>query len=350
LENETIYNIKKNIINKINICKNFETMKNSSKSNEKDKKTNVYKIKILKKINARKNKKITSKIKFFPLKKSSCKKNIILQKTKTNKIIEKEKNKIKFENIKKNYAINEKKLHIDKNYCSKVIENRKEIINLNKSVLYQIKQRHLILNQKKGLVKKDSIIFYTQYKTQKTTDIVQGLPKIEEILENKQSKQQKLLISLFEKIKENNNNKIAVKKAIYKIQNYLVKKIQLVYLSQGIIISNKHIEVIIRKITSKAIVKESGESGLMQGEIIEINKLEKINKKLQRKITYEPVIIGISKSSLLNNSLISNICFRGVIENLTIGAIEGKVDWLNGIKENIIIGNLIPAGTGQKIS
>nr|YP_009145543.1 RNA polymerase beta'' subunit [Trachelomonas volvocina]AKL82456.1 RNA polymerase beta'' subunit [Trachelomonas volvocina] len=349
LENKTIYHIKQKIIHKINICSNFEPMKNLFKISEKDKKKNSNKLKILKIINARKKKKLNIKLRSFTLKKSKCKNNLITEKTKTNKIIKKKKDNRNFEKIKKNYEANEKKLYIDKNYCSEVIENRKKTISLNKAILYQIKQKNLILDKNKGLVKKDSIIFYTQYKTQKTTDIVQGLPKIEEILENKKSKQQKILKSLFEKIKENNTSKIAAKKSIYKIQNYLVKKIQLVYLSQGIIISNKHIEVIIRKITSKAIIRESGESSLMQGEIVEINKLEKINKKLQRKITYEPVIIGISKSSLLNNSLISNICFRGVIENLTIGAIEGKVDWLNGIKENIIIGNLIPAGTGQKI-
>lgn len=258
-------------------------------------------------------------------------------------------NKIKSTKTIKPPKNNINNINIGRNYCSNLIEKRKNTVTVRKIILYKIREKNLIQNQKRNLVKKGNIIIYTQYKAKKTKDIVQGLPKIEEILENKQLKQQKILETILKNLIKCNNSKIAIRKSIYKMQRYLVKKIQSVYSSQGIKISNKHIEIIIRKMTSKAVIKHSGESTFISGEILEINKLEKINKKLENKIRYEPIIVGISKSSIINNSFISNTCFQGVIENLTTAAIEGKIDWLNGIKENIIIGNLIPVGTGKKI-
>ena len=80
----------------------------------------------------------------------------------------------------------------------------------------------------------------------------------------------------------------------------------------------------------------------------EITKIEKINWKLKNKIKYEPILIGISKISLSNSSFLSEASFQETTRVLTKSAIEGKIDWLYGLKENVILGNLIPAGTGYK--
>jgi DNA-directed RNA polymerase subunit beta' len=95
-------------------------------------------------------------------------------------------------------------------------------------------------------------------------------------------------------------------------------------------------------------ITENEASNLMTGEIIETTKIEKINRKLKNKIKYEPVLIGISKISLSNSSFLSEASFQETTRVLTKSAIEGKIDWLYGLKENVILGNLIPAGTGYK--
>ena len=136
--------------------------------------------------------------------------------------------------------------------------------------------------------------------------------------------------------------------SIQKIQKFLIDKIQSVYQSQGVKIADKHMEIIVKQMTSKVIIQDQGESKLIAGDLIEINKIEKINKKLSKKAKYEPILLGISKLSLSNQSFISEASFQETTRILTKSAIEGKIDWLYGLKENIVIGNLIPVGTGYK--
>ncbi len=100
--------------------------------------------------------------------------------------------------------------------------------------------------------------------------------------------------------------------------------------------------------TSKVIITEKGDSNILTGEIMELNKVEKINKILEKKVQYEPILIGITKLSLSNSSFISEASFQETTRILTRSAVEGKIDWLYGLKENIILGNLIPIGTGYK--
>ena len=100
--------------------------------------------------------------------------------------------------------------------------------------------------------------------------------------------------------------------------------------------------------TSKAMILGNGDSNFIVGEILEVTRIEKINKKLKNKIKYEPILIGISKISLSNPSFLSQASFQETTRVLARAAIEGKIDWLYGLKENLMLGNLIPIGTGYK--
>ena len=205
------------------------------------------------------------------------------------------------------------------------------------------------------IVKPNTILFKNLLEKEKNKDIVDGLPKIEQILEAKQfstknSNQINETIhertkKIFQKLSNKYENKIANKKTLHNVQRFLVKEVQKVYTSQGINISEKHIEVIIRQMTSKVIIKSSNGIKLIQGEIISLNKIEKITTNTNNKLSYEPIIIGITKASLLNESFISAACFQETIRIITKSAVMGKIDWLIGIKENILLGNLVPIGT-----
>lgn len=272
------------------------------------------------------------------------------------------KNKLQNKTIKiGDFLYNKQKINSKSNKIIKtsgqisIINN--EYINLKKGIPYLVSTSSTLKVKNNQLVEKDNTLFLTNYKTQKTKDIVQGLPKIEELLEIKKTKDLKTIeknpqtrlkkfFSYYQKKYENN---IANRKSIEKIQKLLVKKIQFVYQSQDVNISDKHIEIIVKQMTSKVIIKEEGSSNLMIGEIIDINKIEKINKNLKMLAKYEPILLGITKISLLNDSFISAACFQETTRVLTKAAIKGKIDWLTGLKENIILGNLIPIGSGFKL-
>lgn len=133
-------------------------------------------------------------------------------------------------------------------------------------------------------------------------------------------------------------------------QRFLVNEVQSVYQSQGIDISDKHIEVIVRQMTSKVRVDDGGDTTMLPGELVELRQIETVNEAMA--ITggapahYTPVLLGITKASLNTDSFISAASFQETTRVLTEAAIEGKSDWLRGLKENVIIGRLIPAGTG----
>merc|ERR1711865_1178389 len=135
-----------------------------------------------------------------------------------------------------------------------------------------------------------------------------------------------------------------------KIQKLLINKVQDVYGSQGVTIADKHIEVIIRQITSKVEVTTAGSTLLLPGEVVELRQINYINSIMQKtgkkQANYKPMLLGITKASLLTESFISAASVQETTKILTAAAIEGKIDWLRGLKENVIIGRLIPAGTG----
>ncbi|BAU66611.1 DNA-directed RNA polymerase, beta'' subunit [Stanieria sp. NIES-3757] len=133
-------------------------------------------------------------------------------------------------------------------------------------------------------------------------------------------------------------------------QKFLVTQVQSVYQSQGIDISDKHIEVIVRQMTSKVRVDDGGDTTMLPGELVELRQIEQVNEAMSitggAPAQYTPVLLGITKASLNTDSFISAASFQETTRVLTEAAIEGKSDWLRGLKENVIIGRLIPAGTG----
>ncbi len=136
--------------------------------------------------------------------------------------------------------------------------------------------------------------------------------------------------------------------ALEKVQLFLVNQVQAVYQSQGIDISDKHIEVIVRQMTSKVRVDDGGDTIRLPGELVQLREIEKDNETVSitggAPVQYTPVLMGITKSSLNTDSFISAASFQETTRVLTEAAIEGKSDWLRGLKENVIIGRLIPAG------
>ena len=242
-----------------------------------------------------------------------------------------------------------------------------------------------------------------------TGDIVQGLPRIEEILEarkknllltriptnqkkglliqktsldpnfefrklgtpikeNEKINPHKLLkvyfnyyglIKLFmcdqiEKIKYNRliNNYEGSYKSFKRVQSFILNSVQSVYQSQGVSINDKHLEVIIKQMTTKVLITCEGNTPLLKREVIDLYHIQYINQIIQSQAKqsayYVPLLLGITKAALNNPSFISAASFQETTRVLTKAAIEGRIDWLRGLKENIIIGDLIPAGTGSQ--
>ena len=242
-----------------------------------------------------------------------------------------------------------------------------------------------------------------------TGDIVQGLPRIEEILEARKknllikripsSQKKGLLIQktsldpnfefkkLGTSIKENDKinphkllkvyfnyyglikfflcdqkNEISYNrliknyegsyKSFKKVQSFILNSVQSVYQSQGVTINDKHLEVIIKQMTTKVLITYEGNTPLLRREVIDLYHIQYINEivNLQKKqaACYVPLLLGITKAALNNPSFISAASFQETTRVLTKAAIEGRLDWLRGLKENIIIGHLIPAGIGAK--
>ena len=136
------------------------------------------------------------------------------------------------------------------------------------------------------------------------------------------------------------------------VQNYILFEIQKVYRSQGVDVSDKHVEIIAKRMISKIKIINSGDSLYLPGTMVNINKFADLNKELilegKRPATGRPVLLGITKASLETDSFLSAASFQETTRILTDAAIHGRVDELNGLKENVIIGKLIPAGSGFK--
>jgi DNA-directed RNA polymerase subunit beta' len=139
-------------------------------------------------------------------------------------------------------------------------------------------------------------------------------------------------------------------KGITALAEYLVKEIQDVYRLQGVKINDKHIEVIVRQMLRKVEVTNAGDTRLLRGEQVDYITLLAENERVQAEdkhpALYEPLLLGITKASLATDSFISAASFQETTRVLTEAAVRGSVDGLNGLKENVIVGRLIPAGTG----
>jgi DNA-directed RNA polymerase subunit beta' len=142
----------------------------------------------------------------------------------------------------------------------------------------------------------------------------------------------------------------AVQQSFYKIQQIAVDGVLRVYRSQGVTISDKHLEIIVKQMTTKVRVIQGGQTGFFPGEIVDLDLVETLNIVLLKKIHYEPIILGITKASLQVDSFLSSASFQQTSRILTQSALFNRKDFLKGVKENVILGNLIPAGTGYLVS
>nr|YP_010933471.1 RNA polymerase beta'' subunit [Streptosarcina costaricana]WKT08899.1 RNA polymerase beta'' subunit [Streptosarcina costaricana] len=196
------------------------------------------------------------------------------------------------------------------------------------------------------------------YQKPKTGDIIQGLPKVEQLLEARSYHPliERLQIR-FEAYKQNacSNHAYgqpfyaATRSSLSTIQSDLVNAIQRVYQSQGVFLSDRHLEIIVRQMTCRARVINPGDSDLLPGELAYYPRVEGVNQSLSSGAEYKPLILGITKAALDTQSFVSEASFQETTRVLTRAAIRGRIDWLRGIKENVVLGELIPAGTGRQL-
>ena len=154
-----------------------------------------------------------------------------------------------------------------------------------------------------------------------------------------------------------NPHDILAVKGEQEVQNYLIAEVQKTYRLQGVDINDKHIEVIVRQMMKKVRIVSPGSTELLSGSVMERGDVYRENQRIQERldageaglalITFEPVLLGITKASLATESFLSAASFQETTKVLTEAAIKGKVDHLMGLKENVIIGKLVPAGTGM---
>ena len=149
-----------------------------------------------------------------------------------------------------------------------------------------------------------------------------------------------------------NPNDILKINGLRAVQDYMLREVQVVYRKQGVEINDKHIEIILHQMLKKIQIEESGDTGLLPGTSVDVQDFEEINERMiaEGKTPAEGrrTILGISKAALATNSFLSAASFQETTKVLTEAAIKGKVDPLIGLKENVILGKLIPAGTGMK--
>lgn len=305
--------------------------------------------------------KFSNKERYLVQKKTVNLKEIMFQKSNTEQMVYFKNHINKVGNfLRKSKNLLNSSRYIPNKYGAQVLQKYGRMLKIRKANPYRIPKESKLVMEKNVFVRKNSNIAYVFFKKQKNEDIVQGLPKVEELLEAKRtsnsetihrSLHQKLL-SKFIKLKSKFSTKIAVRKSTEKVQNFLISNVQNVYSSQGVNISRKHIELITKQMTSKVMISKSGNSSLLIGEIVDLNKAESIisNSNVRNNFKYEPVILGISKLALTSQSFVAEACFQETVRVLTKSAIQGRIDWLSGLKENVVLGNIIPAGTGFCLS
>nr|ATL60260.1 RNA polymerase beta'' subunit [Hillia triflora] len=196
------------------------------------------------------------------------------------------------------------------------------------------------------------------YEKSRSGDITQGLPKVEQVLEVRSI--DSISMNLEKRIEGWNKAitrilgipwvfLIGTELTIVQSRISLVNKIQKVYRSQGVQIHNKHIEIIVRQITSKVLVSEDGMSNVFSpGELIGLLRAERMGRALEEAICYRAILLGITRASLNTQSFISEASFQETARVLAKAALRGRIDWLKGLKENVVLGGMIPVGTGFK--
>nr|YP_009516332.1 RNA polymerase beta' subunit [Philydrum lanuginosum]AYD91190.1 RNA polymerase beta' subunit [Philydrum lanuginosum] len=196
------------------------------------------------------------------------------------------------------------------------------------------------------------------YEKSRSGDITQGLPKVEQILEVRSI--DAISMNLERRVEGWNERiprilgapwglLIRAELTIAQSRISLVNKIQKVYRSQGVQIHNRHIEIIVRQVTSKVLVSEDGMSNVfLPGELIGLLRAERAGRALDEAISYRAILLGITRASLNTQSFISEASFQETARVLAKAALRGRIDWLKGLKENVVLGGIIPVGTGFK--
>jgi len=282
-------------------------------------------------------------------------------------------------------------------FSGQVVKVEKDEVVIRKGRPYLISPNTQLQSEDGALVQRGDLLATLIFERQKTGDIVQGLPRVEELLEARKPKEcailsekdgraristedditrlylvsddgseEEIVIPPGLNIMVEDGDKIDIGLAltdgppnphdivrllnIQAAQKFLVDEVQSVYRSQGVEIADKHIEVIVRQMTRKVRVDDPKDTILLPGELMERFSIERENEKANQlgnePATYTDVLLGITKASLNTESFISAASFQETTRILTEAAVEGKKDWLRGLKENVIIGRLIPAGTG----
>nr|YP_010158414.1 RNA polymerase beta'' subunit [Kadsura heteroclita]QRG30506.1 RNA polymerase beta'' subunit [Kadsura heteroclita] len=196
------------------------------------------------------------------------------------------------------------------------------------------------------------------YEKSRSGDITQGLPKVEQVLEVRSIDSISMnLEKRFEGWGEHMTGILGIswgfligaELTIAQSRFSLVNKIQRVYRSQGVQIHNRHIEIIVRQITSKVLVSEDGMSNVFSpGELIGLLRAKRTGRVLEEAISYRAVLLGITRAALNTQSFISEASFQETTRVLAKAALRGRIDWLKGLKENVVLGGMIPVGTGFK--
>nr|QXO87643.1 RNA polymerase beta'' subunit [Dischidia parasita] len=196
------------------------------------------------------------------------------------------------------------------------------------------------------------------YEKSRSGDITQGLPKVEQVLEVRSI--DSISMNLEKRIEGWNECItrilgipwgffISAELTIVQSRISLVNKIQKVYRSQGVRIHNRHIEIIVRQITSKVLVSEDRMPNVFSpGELIGLLRAERTGRALEEAICYRAILLGITRASLNTQSFISEASFQETARVLAKAALRGRIDWLKGLKENVVLGGMIPVGTGFK--
>nr|YP_009297230.1 RNA polymerase beta'' subunit [Porphyridium sordidum]AOM66573.1 RNA polymerase beta'' subunit [Porphyridium sordidum] len=241
-------------------------------------------------------------------------------------------------------------------YSGQIINIDNDNLYLRLGHPYLISKNSILYVNEFNLVQKGETLAVLIFRKSKTGDIIQGLPRIEEILEARRKRDttllpHELLTEYFNFYSTKGLNIYdAARLSLQDIQQILLNEIQLVYQSQGVDIADKHIEVIVRQMTKKVQIENGGDSKYLPNEIVDLYTIENINRTLElqgkKLANYFPILMGITKASLNTESFISAASFQETTKVLAEAAIAGKLDWLKGLKENVIIGRLIPAGTG----
>ena len=255
-------------------------------------------------------------------------------------------------------------------YTGQIIQIQKENIKIQFIENSLVASNSRFFCQNNQFIEKTSQIFTQSYPRLQMGDIVQGIPKIEEFFEARQTKDgnpfdnnlHNRLKRRFLFYRKNCGYPlfIAARKSIYDIQNLIIDSIFKLYSSQGIDISDKHLEIIVRQMTSKVKVTQFWKYGtpfvpfkhplpteLYSRHYIERYQYRKKNTRLYN-VRYEPAILGITRAALENDGFISAASFQETTRILSRGAIFQKKDYLKGLKENVILGHIIPAGTAVR--